>query len=116
MNVSAVLAAVMLLGALTVPSSAQSGSPVFIPQVPTRTVNPGYPSNFDPRFGSISSRPTFEVQPPVHPAFRAQPIIIAPGPQSPVIVPPDAQFVCVPGQWWWSGAQWAWYPGACSVR
>lgn len=114
MKVSAVLAAVMLLGALTATASAQSGWPVFIPQVPTRTVNPGHPSNFDPRFGGISSRPTFERQPPVHPAFRAQPIIIAPGSPTPVEVPPDAQFVCVPGRWWWSGAQWVWSPGFCT--
>src|SRR2546428_5220085 len=74
------VAAVIVGGALCVPAGAQS-------QIPTRTVNPGYPSNFDPRFGSISSRPTFELPERVNPAFRAQPIIIAPGAQTPVTVP-----------------------------
>ena len=101
------VAAVIVGGALCVPAGAQS-------QIPTRTVNPGYPSNFDPRFGSISSRPTFELPERVNPAFRAQPIIIAPGAQTPVTAPPDAQFVCVPGQWFWSGMQWVWYPGYCT--
>lgn len=93
---------------------AWAGSPVFVPQIPTRTVNPGVPSNFDPRFGVISSRPTFELPQAVHPAYRTQPIILMPGAQTPVVVPPDAQFVCVPGQWFWSGAQWVWYPGYCT--
>ena len=106
--------AVVLVAAFGGPVIAQAGSPVFIPQVPTRTVNRGYPSNVDPRFGPVSSRPTFESQPPVHPAFRSQPIIIQPGPQTPVVVPPDAQFACVPGQWFRSGTQWVWYPGFCT--
>ena len=107
MRLVAVLVLTVSMLALVAPASAQW-------QVPTRTVNPGYPNNFDPHFGSTSSRPTFEFPQPVHPAFRSQPIIIAPGPQTPVTVPPDAQFVCVPGQWFWSGAQWMWYPGYCT--
>ena len=107
MRLVAVLILTVSMLALVAPVNAQW-------QAPTRTVNPGYPSNFDPHFGSISSRPTFELPQPVHPAFRSQPIIIAPGPQMPVTVPPDAQFACVPGQWFWSGAQWVWYPGYCT--